>query len=60
MVRNTQMPNSKRELRSFLGLTQFYRDQIPNYAAIAVPLTDLLRKGQPNKPSWGESAGESI
>ena len=29
-------------------LTEFYWDQIPNYAAIAVPLTNLLRKGQPN------------
>ena len=54
-VRNAQMPNSKRGLRSFLGLTGFHRDQIPNYAAIAVPLTNLLRKGQPNKLSWGEA-----
>ena len=53
-VHSMQMPNSKQELRSFLGLTGFYQDQIPNYAAIAMPLTDLLRKGQPNKPSWGK------
>ena len=54
-VRKGQMPNSKRRLRSFLGLTGFYWNQIPNYAAIAVLLTNLLRKGQPNKLSWGEA-----
>ena len=50
-----QMTNSKRGLRSFIGLTGFYRDQIPNYAAIAVPLTNLLRQGQPNKLSREEA-----
>ena len=33
----------------------YYRDFIPNFAAIAVPLSDLTRKGQPNKLEWGEA-----
>ena len=41
-------PRTKKEVRSFLGLTGYYRDYIPHYAAVAVPLTDLTKKGKPN------------
>nr|XP_006823664.1 PREDICTED: uncharacterized protein LOC100372741 [Saccoglossus kowalevskii] len=54
-VRNVPRPMTKKEVRSFLGLTGFYREYIPNYAAIAVPLTDLTKNGQPIKVVWGEA-----
>ncbi len=36
---------------AWLGLIYYYRDYmyIPHFASIVVPLTDLLRKGQPTK-----------
>lgn len=37
-------PRSVREVRSFLGLAGYYRRFIHHYAAIAGPLSDLLRK----------------
>ncbi|XP_021347442.1 uncharacterized protein LOC110446564 [Mizuhopecten yessoensis] len=51
-IDNTPRPETKKQVRSFLGLAGFYRRFIPNFAAIAVPLTDLTKKGNPNKDRW--------
>ena len=37
-------PKSLTELRSFLGLLQFFRRFIPKFSGIAAPLTDLTKK----------------
>ena len=47
------VPKTKMQLRSFLGLAGYYRRFVPSYATVAAPLTDLLRKGAPNKLEWG-------
>src|SRR6218665_2365700 len=47
-------PETKKQVRSYLGLVGYYQKFIPNFASIATPLTDLTRKNQPNKVNWGE------
>jgi len=47
-------PKTKKQLRSFLRLVGFYRAYVPNSAAIAVPLTDLTKKGLPNVLQWSD------
>ena len=37
-IRHAKRPRTKKEVRAFLGLTEYYREFIPNYAAKAVPL----------------------
>jgi hypothetical protein len=54
-IQQVQAPTTKKQLRSFLGLVGYYRAFVPNFAAIAVPLTDLTRKGSPNSLDWGEA-----
>ncbi len=48
-------PKTKQQVRSFLGLAGYYRKFIPNFAEIAVPITDLTKKGQPNVVRWGDA-----
>lgn len=43
-VRNFPEPKRLKDLKSFLGLTGFFRKFIPNYSRIAKPLSDLTRK----------------
>ena len=53
-IQNAPRPMTKKGVRSFLGLTGYYRNYIPNYSAIAAPLTDLTKKLNPNKVLWGD------
>lgn len=46
------VPRTKKDVRSFLGLTGYYRKFIPQYATIASALTDLTRKNGPNCVVW--------
>ncbi|XP_061180784.1 uncharacterized protein LOC133189428 [Saccostrea echinata] len=54
-IRSAPVPMTKKQVRSFLGLAGFYRKFIPNFSAIAAPLSDLTKKGQPNKVVWTDN-----
>ena len=54
-IRKAPRPSTKKQVRSFMGLAGYYRDFIPNFAAVAAPLSDLTRKGQPSKVEWGDA-----
>ena len=43
-VRNTPHPTTKKQVTSFLGLMIYHKDQLPAFAEISAPLTDLLRR----------------
>ncbi|KAK4313848.1 hypothetical protein Pmani_014834 [Petrolisthes manimaculis] len=51
-IQGAPRPQTKKELRSFLGLSGYYRKFIPHYSTIATPLTDLTRKNTPNRLVW--------
>ena len=45
-IKNLTPPKSKKELQSTLGLFNWFRKYIPNYANLAAPLSDKLRGNQ--------------
>ena len=45
-------PQTKKQVRSFLGTVGFYRKFIPNFSQRASVLTDLTKKGLPTKVKW--------
>ena len=53
-IANWPVPKSTKELRSFLGLANFYRSFIHNFAEIAVPLTELIITSSKLTFSWTE------
>lgn len=58
-VKNCKKPESKSEVRAFLGLTGYYRRFIPNYSSIAAPLTALTQKGKPENVQWDQEVQNS-
>ena len=53
-VRDAPRRTNKKEMRSFLCMAGYYQDFIPILLPLLPPLSDLTRKGQPNKVVWGE------
>ena len=60
-VKSILPPSDLKQLRSFLGLTGYYRRFVPQYATVAAPLTQLTTKDQyQNKFSWTEECDKSF
>ena len=59
-VENFPFPKAKNEVRSFLGLTGYYRRFIKDYAAMAVPLTNLTRKKYVETVVWTEECDKAF
>jgi hypothetical protein len=57
-VLNWKPPTSVTQVRSFLGLVDYYRRFIPNFSKISKPITELLKKG--NKYVWRKDCDEAF
>ena len=53
-IREYRKPTTKDQLKSFLGLTSYYRKFVPGYASIAKPLHGATHKDQPSQLQWTE------
>ncbi|GJY61736.1 putative reverse transcriptase domain-containing protein, partial [Tanacetum coccineum] len=58
VVKNWKAPKSPLEIRSFLGLTGYYRCFIINFSKIDKPLTSLTQKNK--KYEWGAEQEETF
>lgn len=59
VVRDWLKPTSITELRSFIGLMRFFRHFINDLSSVAVPLTNLTKKGV-RLGKWGAEFDEAL
>ena len=53
-------PNTKKQVRSFLGAVNYYRRFIPDCASLMKPLTELTKKNAKMKVQWNEELETSF
>ena len=59
-VKSFAIPQTKKDIRAFLGLSGYYRKFIRNYATIATSLTDLTKKSMPDTVTWTEDCQKAF
>ena len=59
-VNEMMRPYTKKQIRTFLGMTGYYRRFVRDYATITAPLTELIKKNLPEKIDWTEAAEEAF
>ncbi|GFV22139.1 retrovirus-related Pol polyprotein from transposon opus [Trichonephila clavipes] len=60
VINNLPVPKTKKELRSVLGLCNYYREYIPKYSELVYPLTELTNKRVPDSIPWTEKHDSSF
>src|SRR5271167_2194554 len=48
IIKNFVMPQTKKEIKSFVGFISYYRSFCPMMSEIIRPMTDLLKKNEPD------------
>ncbi|GFW24924.1 retrovirus-related Pol polyprotein from transposon 297 [Trichonephila clavipes] len=54
VINDLPVPTTKKELRSVLGLCNYYREYIPKYSVLVYPMTELTKKRVPDSLPWTE------
>ena len=47
-------PRTKKDVRTFVGMTEYYRRFVQDYTTIAEPLTKLTKKKSPEQIHWND------
>ena len=59
-ILNLDRPATKKRGRGVVGLLSFYRRYVPDFSSLVCSLTDLTKKGMPNKVVWADRCQEAL
>ncbi|CAM5129622.1 unnamed protein product [Natator depressus] len=59
-IRDWPAPHMKKQVQAFIGLAGYYQRFVPRFSAIATPITELCKKGKPDKVVWTEQCQEAF
>ena len=59
-VKTFMPPKTKKDVRSFFGVCDYYRKFIPNFSSIATPLSDLTKKSILKQVKWNEKCDKAV
>ncbi|CAM4378810.1 unnamed protein product [Lepidochelys kempii] len=60
VIRDWPAPHTKKQVQAFFGMAGYYRRFVPHFSAIATPITELCKKGKPDKVVWTEQCQEAF
>ncbi|CAM4643721.1 unnamed protein product [Lepidochelys kempii] len=60
VIRDWPAPHTKKQVQAFIGMAGYYRRFVPHFSAIATPITELCKKGKPDKVVWTEQCQEAF
>jgi hypothetical protein len=59
-IEQLKIPVTKKDVKMVLGLLGYYMKMVPNYAEIASPLTECLKKEKPDKVIWNSTLDKAF
>ncbi|KYO20454.1 hypothetical protein Y1Q_0010563 [Alligator mississippiensis] len=59
-IKHWPPPQTKKQIRAFLGLAGYYRQFVPGFGATAAPLHELTKKGSPDLVVWKQGCQEAF
>lgn len=59
-IKEFPRPETKTQIRTFLGLIGYYQHYIKGFSELASPLTDALKKNAPNRVKWDKEKQASF
>ena len=59
-IQVVQQPQTKTQVRVFLGITGYYRRFIKNFLTAAAPLSDLTQRSAPNTVKWTQECKQLL
>ena len=59
-ILNIVQPKTKKQVRSIIGLVNYYAKFIPHISTLLTPLSNLIVKGKPDKPNWTADCQKSV